>query len=288
MKFLLLLSALTSFAPAAVCGGAETGLAVTEPAARDVAYLSEDRAEKLDVWLPDARVSRPLPAVLLIHGGGWRSGDKGVAGYREIAAECASRGYAVFSINYRLNESAPDADGRIRHTRSAWPRNYDDCAAALRWVREEGGRRYRVDVERLAVMGGSAGGQLAMLVGARHPGQVRAIVSLYGFGRIDGKWLAAFAGRDETETAARAEAASPIGYFGPESPPLWFAHGTDDATVPVSHARWLATELARRRARYVYLEVAGAAHGFFLQTALTDIRPALFAFLERQLVPAVR
>lgn len=265
--------------------GVATVSAVAEPTIRDVAYLPAERTEKLDVWLPDARVPRPLPAVLLIHGGGWRSGDKAAPGYREIATECVARGYAVFSINYRLNDSEQEADGKVRHTRSVWPQNYEDCEAALRWVRTEGARLHQIDLNRVAVMGGSAGGQLAMLLGARHAVEVRAIVSLYGFGRIDGKWLAAFAGRDEAETAARAQAASPVGYFGPESPPLWFAHGTGDVTVPVAHARWFASELEQRRARYVYVEVAGAPHGFFLQTALTDIRPALFAFLERQLAP---
>lgn len=283
MRFLRWSCVLAWLAAVATSGATEPVALPIEPAAKDVAYLPADRAEKLDVWLPDAQVPRPLPAVLLIHGGGWRSGDKAVAGYRELAAECAARGYAVFSINYRLNESMQEADGKVRHTRSAWPQNFEDCEAALRWVRTEGVSRYGIDPARVATMGGSAGGQLATLLGVRHPDEVRAIVSLYGFGRIDGKWLAAFAGRDEAETAARAAAASPAGYFGPESPPFWFAHGTADKTVPVAQARWFAAELERRQARYVYLEVAGAPHGFFLQTTLTDIRPALFAFLDRQL-----
>jgi acetyl esterase/lipase len=254
-----------------------------EPTEKDVGYLAADRTERLDVWLPAPEVPRPLPCVIVIHGGGWRSGDKGIKAYREVAAELAARSYAAISINYLLNESITGADGKVRHTRSAWPVNFADCEAALRWVRTVGAAKYGIDPTRIAVLGGSAGGHLAMLLGSRHPEEIRAIVSLYGFGRIEGRWATAFAGRDESDTAVRIEEASPIRYFGPKSPPLFMTHGAADTTLAVDHARRLAQELDHRGARYVYVEIAGAPHGYYLQTELTDLRPALFAFLERHL-----
>jgi len=253
---------------------------------RDVAYLAPDRTEKLDVWLPPAALTGPHPVVLLIHGGGWGGGDKAQKDYSALASTLAGHGLAVFSINYRLNEVEKGPDGINRHLKPAWPQNYQDCEAALAWIRREGSARYPIDPARIAVMGGSAGGQLAMLLGARHADEIRAIVCLYGFGRIEGRWVSAFAGTTPEETAARVKAASPVNHFTAQTPPLFLAHGTADKTLSVDHARWLVRELQAREMRYVYVEIAGGPHGFFLDPPLLDLRPSLFAFLDRQLVGA--
>lgn len=77
----------------------------------DISYLGLDRAEKLDVYLPQETFARPVPAVLLIHGGGWRIKDKADARERNIGQNLAAHGYAVFSINYLLNIEKKDPAG---------------------------------------------------------------------------------------------------------------------------------------------------------------------------------
>jgi acetyl esterase/lipase len=252
----------------------------------EVPYLGEGRRERLDVYLPiDATRRGQLPAVLLIHGGGWRLGDKADARERMIGGTLAGCGYVVASINYALNKSRGDADGRVRYTGVAWPRNLEDCETALAWLETEGRAAFGVNPSRLAVMGSSAGGHLAMMLAARHPGRVRAVVSLYGVGLIDGRRREASAGITPEETEARATAASPVFQMDARTPPILLIHGTADTMVPVAHARMLAREFVRRGVPHARIEVPGAGHSFDLRPAQHDLRPEVAAFLGCHLAP---
>ena len=125
----------------------------------------------LDFYEPrsdSARTNRP--AILAIHGGAWRGGDK--AWGEQFARELCPRGYVVFSINYRV---APDA---------TWPAQIEDVQEALRFVRANASR-FRIDPARIAALGMSAGGHLATMVALREDpagpaGRVRVAVNLDG------------------------------------------------------------------------------------------------------------
>lgn len=264
---------------------------------RDVAYLGPDRAEKLDVYLPPDTFARPVPAVLLIHGGGWRVGDKAGARERNIGENLSAAGYAVFSINYLLNVGKKDpAADRLRLTRLAWPQNLHDCKSALRYIRAESAR-FGVDPVRIAVMGGSAGGHLSMLVGAtanhdeinRHglytdqSNAVSCILNFYGDYDIRGRRVSPFAGATPEETAANEEAASPVTYIDKNTPPVFITHGSADKTIPVERSRLLAEHLRQLGVDYWYVEIAGAPHTFHLQPAQMDLRPVVLTFLEKHL-----
>ena len=120
---------------------------------RDVAYLKPGRAEKLDLYLPPERpAGMRFPAVVILHGGGWRGGDKGANREINIGTTLARAGYVCASVNYHLADHAP------------WPRNLHDCKNAVRFLRAKAGE-YAVDPERMGVIGGSAGGHLALMVG---------------------------------------------------------------------------------------------------------------------------
>src|SRR5262249_12246001 len=69
---------------------------------KDVSFLGESRKEKLDVYLPPTSFARPVPAVVLIHGGGWSGGSKSQTA--SMSRTLAGNGYAVFTIDYLLNE----------------------------------------------------------------------------------------------------------------------------------------------------------------------------------------
>ncbi|MCC6398647.1 MAG: pectate lyase [Bacteroidetes bacterium] len=104
----------------------------------------------LDVCVP-ADVSRgPFPAVMLIHGGGWRSGDKSQE--LPMAEALAERGFVAVTVEYRLSPEA------------LYPAGVHDLKTALRWMRAHAAE-YNMRSDRIAVMGGSAGGTLAAILG---------------------------------------------------------------------------------------------------------------------------
>jgi acetyl esterase/lipase len=88
------------------------------------------------------------PAILAIHGGGWRAGDKAWAD--QFAKEFCPRGYVVFSINYRLST----------RRNGKWPAQIEDVQKALRYLRDNA-RQLRINPDRIASLGVSAGGHLA-------------------------------------------------------------------------------------------------------------------------------
>ncbi|HEY9248447.1 MAG TPA: alpha/beta hydrolase fold domain-containing protein [Rariglobus sp.] len=265
----------------------------------DVPYLGPDRDEKLDVYLPSDSFIRPLPAVLLIHGGGWRIGDKAGKRERSIATDLAEQGYAVFSINYLLNkgDERDPATGKRKLTFIAWPQNFYDCKSALRWIRAESAR-YGIAPARIAVMGGSAGGHLSMLLGAtvgnnefnRHglhtdqSNAVSCVLNLYGTYDVrEGFDLPHFGGSTPGEIQAAKTAASPVTYMDASNPPTFITHGTADTTIPVERSRLLAEHLRRLGVDYWYVEIGGAKHAYDLRPAQMDLRPAVFAFLAKHL-----
>lgn len=112
------------------------------------------------------------PAILAIHGGAWRGGDKAWA--EQFAKELCPRGYVVVAVNYRLS-TRPGG---------TWPAQIEDVQKALRHVRANA-KRYRIDAARIASLGMSAGGHLATMVALRDDpagphGRVRVAVNLDG------------------------------------------------------------------------------------------------------------
>lgn len=105
---------------------------------------------QLDIFSPQDMGSSALPAVLLIHGGGWMSGEK--SQMHTIAKQLASQGYVCFSAAYRLTPEA------------AYPAAVLDLKDAIAWIRSHAST-YNVQENQIAVLGTSAGGQLASLLG---------------------------------------------------------------------------------------------------------------------------
>ncbi len=137
----------------------------------DITYATPDnQPQKLDAILPDFSPTSPpapFPALLMIHGGGWHSGDK-AADFPQLYKPLNDAGIACFSINYRL---AP---------KDRWPACIDDVHAALHWLHDHAAD-YHCDPTRIAILGYSAGGHLAFYA-ATHPDTppvpLRAIVGL--------------------------------------------------------------------------------------------------------------
>jgi acetyl esterase/lipase len=204
---------------------------------------------KLDLYAP-ANPSGPLPAVVLIHGGGWCSGCKD--DFRAIARGMAEKGYFAVTAGYRL---APQ---------HRFPAQLEDVKCAVRWVRANA-PYYGVDPERIGAAGASAGGHLALLLGMTYPSdgfegqggyagyssKVAAVVNIMGPTDLSRSgWSAAtekmifdLVGGSRDRTPAGYWAASPVAYVRPGGPPVLTIHGTADAVVPYEQAQLLHSAL---------------------------------------------
>lgn len=134
-----------------------------------------DLAIRADVSLPAG--DGPHPVIVYIHGGALIMGSR--TWIDPIQRDLyLGDDFAVVSIDYRL---APET--KLAGIAS-------DLEDAVAWVRGDGGRRFRLDPHRVAVIGHSAGGYLALLAGVRVEPHPQALVSFYGYGDIAGSWYA--------------------------------------------------------------------------------------------------
>ena len=219
---------------------------------KDVVYDAE-HGQRLDAYVPTGR--GPFPAVILVHGGGWEAGDK-VTYITPLFAPLARAGFAWFSIDYRLT---PD----VRH-----PAQMDDLRRAVAFVRREAAR-FRVDPERLAVVGESASGQMAALLATEDRPGLAGVVSFYGVYDFPAmvtdasprSLLRRLFGRDTLDEAAHAmlRQYSPIFHVRAGMPPLLLVHGTNEGLWAQGVA--MRDRLAAVGARHEMYALEGAPHG---------------------------
>lgn len=137
-----------------------------------------DMEIKADVYRGDDAKKQPgekQPVVVWIHGGALIMGNReGID--RRIMDEFAGNGTILVSIDYRL---APETQ---------LPLIIEDVEDAFRWIREQGPKLFHADPDRIAVVGGSAGGYLTLTAGFRVKPRPKAIVSLWGYGDLVGPW----------------------------------------------------------------------------------------------------
>lgn len=235
-------------------------------AVRDLQYGEADgHALLLDAYLPADDLVHP--ALIFIHGGGWRGGSK-AGGFQAVNGDAMiAAGIAVFSIDYRLSGVAP------------YPAAVDDCLAAIRWLRAHSGE-LSIDPDRLAVWGSSAGGHLALMVGFIAPGPedvdaqgnrlpslVRCVVDKFGPTYLAADDISsqpavrAFLGGSPEELPEVCAAASPLTHASPQSPPVLIMHGTDDRTVPYSQSVLLKNKLDELGVPCELITFEGAGHG---------------------------
>ncbi|HTJ77719.1 MAG TPA: alpha/beta hydrolase [Rariglobus sp.] len=274
--FLLFAITLISLTPGLLPQTHAQGVPPGVRALRDLAYVDHghDR-QKLDLYLPDSAVSgAPLPLIIWIHGGGWKSGDK-----RQCPAiRFAREGYAVASIGYRLSEDA------------VFPAQIEDCKAAIRWLRVHAAE-YHLDPDRFAAWGSSAGGHLVALLGVtgktrefdvganlKTSSAVQLVIDFYGpadfltMGSMSGPQSrldhdapdspeAKLLGGAIQKNPGLARRASPITYVQAGAPPFLIVHGDADQTVPVGQSKLLDEKLRAAGNRSTLHIVKGGGHG---------------------------
>lgn len=222
------------------------------------------RQLRCDVYRPPEGTSNGC-GVLLIHGGAWMQGDRTqLRGYGILLGR---KGYTCVACEYRLSGEAK------------WPAQLHDVKAALRWMRANA-RTLAIDPGKIAVEGNSAGGHLALMLGATpnvpefegdggNAGvstDVAAVIAFYAPALLGASGLplsgpvAALMGQDATyEDVLRA---SPVTYARREFPPTQLFHGTKDELVPLGESLRMFEALRDVTAPVELHAYEGAPHAF--------------------------
>ena len=261
-----------------VCGGCVAIPVTGAKREREVVYSPAGWPEPLtaDVYRPRVPPGgRPLPAVLLVHGGGMRG-----AGARwemnGIAAKLVSRGYVVMNVSYR---SIPNY---------RYPAPVNDMRQALNWLRTHAAE-LAVDRRRIATFGYSAGGYLGALVALQHgpaDQRVRAIVA--GGAPFDlrfypgGNLIPTYLGGNQRQVPALYDEASPVNYVHRDSPPIFIYQGDADTLVRPEHAMRMqrVCQLMGARCEVHWLRGHGHVGTFLFSGPLVD---QAIGFLDREM-----
>jgi len=203
----------------------------------DIVYCSYGKRKmRLDVFF-DKNIKKTQTAIIIIHGGGWRSGNR--QQHHQMAQKLASLGYVCFTPEYRLS------------TEALFPAAIYDVKAAIRWIRENA-NQYNVNPNQIVSLGFSAGGEMAAFMGTTgnmplfegvvtnsdSQSQVNAVVDIDGTLSFvhpeggegdDSKKISAgtyWFGYSKKENPKLWEAASPLSYVSAATPPTLFINSS--------------------------------------------------------------
>lgn len=284
---------LLSFSLAPLSSDATAQEAPKTQMTEDLVYTKVgDQELKLDLARP-VDDHKTHPAVLVIHGGAWRAGNK--ADTRPVLVELAKRGYVAVSPQYRF---CP---------KDTFPAQIHDVKAAVRWLRQNAAD-YTVDPDRIGAVGFSAGAHLSLMLGVTDDddglegdgvsadapsSRVQAVVNFFGptdLGAADlpdaSKPLVRdFLGGTPDEKPDLTRQASPVTYATSDDPPILTFQGTKDPLVPHTQAYTLTDALTQAGAKGSRVELLiGAGHGWGgpdLERTMNET----FAFFARYLKP---
>jgi acetyl esterase/lipase len=259
---------------------------------RDIEYSAVGGRQTMDIVRPKATSSTPRPAVLLVHGGGFRAGTK--ESYIPLAVKLAEHGYTAATITYRLSP------------RNQFPAALQDAKAAVRFLRANAGK-YGIDPDHIGALGGSAGGHLVLMLGLtagvedfegsgpnrQQSSSVQCVVDEYGptdFTQSYSKSVDAaevlpqFLGGDLNRNRLAHIRSSPINWITPNAPPILAIHGTADPYVAYEQSLWLIEHLIAAGVPAELETITGAGHGFRGADALRADERAL-AWFGKYLTP---
>jgi acetyl esterase len=213
----------------------------------------------LDAAIP--KTAEQCPAVIVVHGGGWVRGDRALD-VAPLLEPLSYAGFAWFSISYRLMNDFMQFGAGVA-----------DVQSAIRFVKTHAAE-YRIDPNRIALVGESAGGQLAAMAALSDDPttRVKAVVALYAPTDLAGiartskqvpQWI-----RDnlngtplEGMILARLRQLSPIEHVRRDMPPFLLIHGTADTLVPFEQSRAMCDRMKSAGASCELYPVGGAGHG---------------------------
>lgn len=261
----------------------------------DLAYVTDGHErQKLDLYLPDQGANHPL--IIWVHGGAFRMGSKESNERNPVPVAYVAQGYAVASLNYRLSQHA------------IFPAQIQDCKAAVRWLRAHAAQ-FKLDPNRFAAWGPSAGGHLVAMLGATGQvsefevgdhltvsSRVQCVVDYFGptdFLQMDAQRPpdgmihdtpdspeSELIGGPIQENKEKTARANPITYVCADAPPFLIVHGNQDPLVPYGQSILLVNALALAGIDVTFYTVIGGGHGDFTDP---DLPKLTTAFLVKHL-----
>jgi acetyl esterase/lipase len=263
------------------------GLEVSEAVVSHGIRFAEPDGQRLALTVYRPNGNGHFPAIVQIYGGAWQRGSP--EDQSELGRYLAARGYVIFAIDYR---HAP---------RWKWPAQIADVRAALAWIREHAAN-YNADLTRLALVGRSAGAQLALLA-AYEPNapRIRGVVAYYGPVDLAEGYRhppkpdplgvraieEALLGGTPDSVPGRYREASPITYVTRRLPPTLLVYGGHDHVVEARFGRLLHERLLATGTSSVFLEIPWAEHGFDAVPGGPSAQVSLY-YTERFLAWALR
>ena len=233
----------------------------------DIPFVNRDGKDlKLDIVTQDD--GKLHPAIVCIHGGGWRSGSR--QAYHPLLKSLAAKGYVAATVEYRLTDVA------------SWPAQMDDVNAAHEFLIKNA-KKYGIDAERVGVMGHSAGGHLSLMLGTqpterKESLRIRAVANYFGptdmrepkkLEHVRDVVEALVSGRMEAKLDV-LEILSPIVHVDRTDAPVITFHGTEDEIVQVEHAHVLHAALKKHQIPNHMEILNGAGHGVGEHRSATD------------------
>lgn len=251
---------------------------------RGVVYCTVGNKDLLlDAFCPKEKTKNGRTAILIMHGGGWRSGNR--TQHYPLAQKLASLGYVCFTPEYRLSTDA------------LFPAAVNDIKSAVKWIKKNA-RKYNVDTTRVTVLGFSAGGELAAFTGVtngkmefdgqgcheRYASTVQAIVN------IDGTLSFVHAESGEGDDSKKTSAATYwLGFSRKENPALW------EQASPLTHAGqqtpptlFINSSVARMHAgRNDYIKILNGLH-IYTEVKEFENSPHGFCLFDPWFEPTVK
>jgi acetyl esterase/lipase len=238
---------------------------------------------KADLYLAPNE-SKPTPILINIHGGGWKSGSKDTQGG---FSPFFKAGFAVANMEYRMSGQAKA------------PAAIEDTRCMLVYLIQNA-KKLNIDPNKIIIMGGSAGGHLALMGGllandhrfdtnclGTENIKVAAIIDKYGimdvwdwtYGPEHKSSSPAFWLGDNAKNEAFIKSVSPISYVTKNSPPIFIVHGDADPTVPYQQSVDLYKKLQELGVKSEFMTVPGGLHGKFDKDKNTEINEAILKFI---------
>jgi acetyl esterase/lipase len=242
--------------------GGNNNPAVTAETSLNVAY-GTDAQQKMDVYLPAGRSTSSTKAIILIHGGAWSSGDKTDFNAYVDTLKKRQPDYAIFNINYRL----------ATVTSNFFPTQENDVKAAFDFIVSKT-NEYKIS-QKIVLLGGSAGGHLALLQGYKYssPVKPKAIIDFFGPTDLADLYnhpadpslvlvLNVLLSGTPTSNATLYQQSSPINFVTAQSPPTLIFQGGVDPLVPVSQSASLNAKLQTMSVVHQYVLYPTEGHGW--------------------------
>jgi len=229
-------------------------------------YYGTDTTQSIDVYLPSGRDTANTKVIVFIHGGSWSNGSKN--DFNEAIAAIITQlpDYAIFNINYRL----------AKNDSTRFPVQLSDVQSALSFI-ESKKNEYKVNVNKVCLIGASAGAHLALLEAYKNnnDGKIQAVVDLFGPANLTDLYnnhpipdqarsvLVNFLGTTPATNPDIYFQSSPVNFVNAQTVSTLIFHGSNDIVVPITQSNALKAKLEANNVKVEMTVYQGEGHGWY-------------------------